>query len=96
VCVFLPRAVKAPQVKRAMASSKTKFANLLQIRHRDEVEAPITDWLQEAYDFSGAPAVAKKNTASKKPVGRGRSSDRPAAKRTARAPGPTRAARPRR
>ena len=28
------------------------------IRHRDEVEAPITDWLQEAYDYSGAVATA--------------------------------------
>jgi hypothetical protein len=54
VCVFLPRALKAPQVKRAVPSSKTKVANMIQIRHRDEVEAPITDWLQEAYDF-GAP-----------------------------------------
>jgi hypothetical protein len=93
VCVFLPRAVKAPQVKRAMASSKTKFANMIQIRHRDEVEAPITDWLQEAYDFGGVP---KAKPAAKTPVRRGRSSDRPAAKRTARARGPTRAARPRR
>ena len=97
VCVFLPRAVKAPQVKRAAPSSKTKFYNLIQIRHRDEVEAPITDWLQEAYDFGGAQA----------PVRRGRSLDRPApkkktatkqkaVKRTARARGPRRAARPRR
>ena len=53
VCIFLPRALKAPQVKRAEASSKTKFYNLIQIRHRDEVEAPITDWLKEAYDFGG-------------------------------------------
>jgi len=37
VCIFLPRALKAPQVKRAEASSKTKFYNLIQIRHRDEV-----------------------------------------------------------
>jgi hypothetical protein len=56
VCVFLPRALKAPQVKRAVVSSKTKVANMIQIRHRDEVEAPITDWLQQAYDFGGAPA----------------------------------------
>jgi hypothetical protein len=32
-------------------------AHILQIRHRDEVEAPITDWLQEAYELSGAPAA---------------------------------------
>jgi hypothetical protein len=69
VCVFLPRALKSPQVKRTMASSKTKVANMLQIRHRDEVEAPITDWLHEAYHFSGAqPAKAppKKTAAVKK------------------------------
>ena len=57
VCVFLPRAVKARQVRRAEPSSKVKFANLIQIRHRDEVEAPITDWLAEAYRFSGAQAA---------------------------------------
>ena len=28
------------------------------MRHRDEVEAPITDWLQEAYDYSGTAARA--------------------------------------
>jgi hypothetical protein len=52
VCFFLGRTLRAPQVRRAMASSKTKVAHLIQVRHRDEVESPITDWLQEAYDFS--------------------------------------------
>ena len=37
--------------------SKTKVAHIIQITHRDEVEAPITDWLREAYDFM-APAAA--------------------------------------
>jgi len=65
VCVFLPRALKAPQVKRSVPSSKTKFANMIQIRHRDEVEPPITKWLQEAYDHSGArvaPPAARKQS----------------------------------
>jgi hypothetical protein len=53
VCVFLGRSLKAPQVRRAVRASKTKVAHLLQIRHRDEVEAPFTAWLQEAYDLSG-------------------------------------------
>ena len=70
VCIFLPRALKAPQVKRAMPSSKTKVANMLQIRHRDEVEAPITDWLQEAYTYGGAhgtrAAAPKKKSLEKK------------------------------
>jgi len=66
VCIFLPRALKAPQVKRAEASSKTKFYNLIQIRHRDEVEAPITGWLQEAYDLSSSTeAKARSGRASK-------------------------------
>jgi hypothetical protein len=29
----------------------------IQIKHRDEVESPITDWLQEAYEFSGRRAT---------------------------------------
>jgi hypothetical protein len=52
VCVFLGRTVKAPQVRRIDRPSKSKVAHTIQIRHRDEVEPPITGWLQEAYDFS--------------------------------------------
>ena len=54
VCVFLGRTVKAPQVRRDDRTSRSKVAHIIQLRHRDEVEAPITDWLQEAYDFSEA------------------------------------------
>ena len=52
VCVFLGRTVKAPQVRRVDQSSKSKFAHFIQIRHRDEVEPPVTGWLQEAYERS--------------------------------------------
>jgi hypothetical protein len=52
VCIFLGRRVKAPQIRRVEPSSKTKFAHIIAIRHRDEVEPPITDWLREAYDFA--------------------------------------------
>ena len=65
MCVFLGRAMKAPQVRRADRTSKSKVAHIIQIRHRDEVEAPITDWLHEAYDFSAANevnAVSTRNT----------------------------------
>jgi hypothetical protein len=60
VCVFLGRRVTAPQIRRADRTSKTKVAHVLHIRHRDEVEAPITDWLREAYELpdvlaAGAP-----------------------------------------
>ena len=59
VCVFLARAVRAPQIRRVDASSKTKFYHLIPVKHRDEVEPPMTDWLQEAYDLAGAAPAAK-------------------------------------
>src|SRR5713226_7608288 len=52
VCVFLDRTLKAPQVRRVDRASKSKVVHVIQIRHRDEVEAPITDWLREAYELS--------------------------------------------
>jgi hypothetical protein len=52
VCVFLGRTLKAPQVRRVDRASKHKIFHIIQIRHRDEVEAPITDWLREAYELS--------------------------------------------
>src|SRR5688572_19771829 len=52
VCFFLGRTVKAPQIKRAQPASKVKVAHLVQVRHRDEVEAPLTDWMREAYETS--------------------------------------------
>src|SRR6476646_20414 len=52
VCVFLGRALKGPQVRRVERASKSKIVHIIQIRHRDEVEAPVTDWLREAYELS--------------------------------------------
>ena len=60
VSVFLTRALKSPHVKRVEARSKTKFANILKVTHRDAVEPPLTDWLREAYELEGATAVKKK------------------------------------
>ena len=70
LCVFLGRTVKAPQVRRVDQASKSKAVHVIQIRHRDEVEAPITDWLREAYDSSDAPATTKTAAAKKKSKGR--------------------------
>jgi len=52
LCVFLGRPLKAPQVRRVDRASKSKLVHFIHIKHRDEVEPPITDWLQEAYQFS--------------------------------------------
>ena len=67
VCVFLGRSLKAPQVRRVVQASKSKLVHIIHIRHRDEVEAPITAWLQEAYERSGvlAAKVGRKQTKSK-------------------------------
>jgi hypothetical protein len=51
VVIFLGRAVKAPHIKKIVASSKVKRAHVIHVTHRDEVEAPLTDWLEEAYAF---------------------------------------------
>jgi hypothetical protein len=59
VCVFLGRPVNAPQVRRVVRSSKTRLAHLIQIRHRDEVEAPLTDWLGEAYHLQDTSQIAR-------------------------------------
>jgi hypothetical protein len=67
VCLFLGRRLRAPQVRRAMPTSKTKIAHIVQIRHRDEVEAPFTLWLKEAYrlpDTAGARPPARRVTRS--------------------------------
>jgi hypothetical protein len=54
--VFLGRALKAPQVRSVDRASKSKVVHFIQIKHRDEVEAPVTDWLQEAYELSDVQA----------------------------------------
>jgi hypothetical protein len=56
VCVFLDRPLRASQVRRVDQTAKTKYAHFLRITHRDEVEAPVTEWLQAAYELAGAPA----------------------------------------
>lgn len=66
VCVFLARAVKAPQVRRVDRSSRTKLAHLIHVRHRDEVEPPITDWLREAYQLEDRLTTARRPSARSK------------------------------
>jgi hypothetical protein len=68
VCVFLGRAVKSPRIRRVDRASKTKVVHFIYIRHRDEVEAPMTDWLREAYEFSVGLAATGSARADKKPA----------------------------
>jgi hypothetical protein len=68
VCFFLGRTVTNPRITRAIPASRVKVAHLVQIRHRDEVEAPLTGWMREAYETSDAlsgRAVATAGTMAK-------------------------------
>ena len=77
VCVFLGRTLKVPQVRRADRASKTKVAHIFQIRHRDEVEAPFTEWLHEAFELSDV-LVAKPAARRAKPKPKRKNVRRPA------------------
>ena len=79
VCFFLPRRLKHPRIRRTDQVSSAKVAHIIHLKHRDEVEPPITDWLHEAYESSAvtvaprrAPNAAKtsKKAAAKKTVSR--------------------------
>ena len=52
VVFFLGRTLKSPKVRQTMEASRAKIAHIVRVVHRDEVEAPLTDWLHEAYDVS--------------------------------------------
>jgi hypothetical protein len=76
ICIFLGRPIKSPQIRRADRVSKSKVAHMIRVTHRDEVEAPLTDWLSEAYESSDVlksaagtspPKKAAKKTAGKAP-----------------------------
>jgi hypothetical protein len=64
LCIFLPRAVVSPKVRKTTASSKTKFAHLIRITHRDEVEPPITDWMREAWELTDPDGSTRRSRSS--------------------------------
>lgn len=59
LCVFLGRPLKTPQVRRVVRASTTKLAHIIHIKHRDEVEAPVTDWIREAYELPDVLAAQR-------------------------------------
>jgi len=59
VVVFLGRKIVSPHVKKADQSSKTKLYHIIHVTHRDQVEAPITDWLREAYGLEDSLVAQK-------------------------------------
>ena len=66
VWFFLGRTLKAPMVRKTLQSSKVKVAHLVYVTHRDQVEAPLTDWLREAFDSSEHLSAKPKGKEHKK------------------------------
>ena len=66
--VFLPRAIKSPLVKRVEPKSKVKFANIVRVSHRDQIEAPLTEWMREAYDFEPVAKTIKARAVTSTPI----------------------------
>jgi len=65
ICVFLGRTLKGPQIQRVGKASQSKQFHIIRVTHRDEVEAPITDWLQEAYELCDLPAASRSRRESR-------------------------------
>jgi len=75
VVFWLAREVTAPPVRKSLKTSKVKYAHVVHLVHRDQVEAPLTEWLREAYGLQDAlqatkpgpkPAGTKKRAPGKK------------------------------
>ena len=76
IVFFTGRAVRSPLIKKTTPTSRVRVAHLVHVVHRDQVEAPLTDWLAEAYALQDQP---------KTPVARGaRRPKGPASSRTRR------------
>jgi hypothetical protein len=53
LCFFLREAVDSPMLKAVTQVSKTKYSHAFALKHSDQVEPPLTDWLREAFEQSG-------------------------------------------
>jgi hypothetical protein len=84
VCVFLGRRLTTPLVRRVDRASRSKMVHVIQVRHRDQVEAPLTNWLREAYALSNVQtAKAGKTRPGSKPRAGGKKRKAAAASKTA-------------
>jgi hypothetical protein len=72
VVIFLGRTIRSPRIRRAERTSKTKVAHFVKVRHRDEVEPPLSEWLQEAYERSEELGARKRTQATRQAPARKR------------------------
>jgi hypothetical protein len=50
---FLPKALNSELLKKVTPVSKTKWVHVMKVTHSDQVDWPLTDWIREAFEFSG-------------------------------------------
>jgi len=67
VVVMLGRPLKAAQVKSGgqSATKRPKYWASIRVTHRDQVEAPLTDWIREAYEYADPAAPKQQKRAVK-------------------------------
>jgi hypothetical protein len=51
VWIFLPREIEGLTSMHG-PTKKVKYCNRFKVVHADQVEAPLTDWIREAFDFA--------------------------------------------
>jgi hypothetical protein len=51
VWIFLPRKIEGLKSMHGPAR-KVKYCSLFKVIHPDQIEAPLTDWIREAFDFA--------------------------------------------
>jgi hypothetical protein len=51
VWIFLPHKVEGLKFM-ASSAKKVRYCNLFKLVHPDQVEAPLTDWIHEAFDYA--------------------------------------------
>jgi hypothetical protein len=59
VVFWLARAVTAPPVRKSLKTSRVKYAHVVHVVHRDQVEAPLTEWLREAYGLEDSLRITR-------------------------------------
>ena len=51
VWIFLPRKIEGLKSMQGSAK-KIKYCNMFKLIHGDQIEAPLTDWIREAFSFT--------------------------------------------
>jgi hypothetical protein len=81
VVFFLGRTVRSPRIRQTAQSSRVKVAHVVRVLHRDEVEAPLTDWLREAFAVSETLGTRSRKPPKKRATTKKRSRGARAAKK---------------